>query len=250
MHLAAFRALYFVAACGNSCKFRVYWDFLVHSPHDISQSMRKWKFEFDQDVITDVPTTKKLKALLHMLPMQPWCDSMIFIMNVNDQNKKVVTETVVEQATRRYIGINLNQLDHIANWAQELPTLTIIRYIAPFFSRTRPKSGPVSRSSRAQYVVFDLATSCIRPSDLARELFSGRRSRVCGWRFCENKKSLPLRAYFMHVHHAWSKYSTGAAKRTVSFKAEEVAHDRRRSSRWADIHLGRESFQNWKFWEP
>ena len=36
------------------------------------------------------------------------------------------------------------------------------RYLAPFSLRTRPKSVTVSRSSRTQYVFFDLSTSCIR----------------------------------------------------------------------------------------
>ena len=69
MHLAAFRVLYFVAACGSSSKFGFYCGFLFNSPHDISQSMRKRKYEFAHDVITEL-----LKALLHKFPMHKAAD--------------------------------------------------------------------------------------------------------------------------------------------------------------------------------
>ena len=74
MHLAAFRVLYFVVACGSSSKLSFYCGFLFNSPHDISQSMRKRKFEFEQDVITDVPSPELLKALLHKFPMHEAAD--------------------------------------------------------------------------------------------------------------------------------------------------------------------------------
>ena len=65
MHLTAFRVLYFVTACGSSSsKFGFYCGFLFNSPHDISQSMRKRKYEFAHNVFTEV-----LKALLHKFPM-------------------------------------------------------------------------------------------------------------------------------------------------------------------------------------
>ena len=51
MHLAAFRVLYFVVACGSSSKVGFYCGFLFDSPHDISQSMRNRKYEFAHDVI-------------------------------------------------------------------------------------------------------------------------------------------------------------------------------------------------------
>ena len=54
MHMAAFRVLYFVAACGSSSKFGFYCGSLFNSPHDISQSMRKRKYEFAHDVITEL----------------------------------------------------------------------------------------------------------------------------------------------------------------------------------------------------
>ena len=60
-------------------------------------------------------------------------------------------------------------------------TLIIIRwYLAPFFSRARPKSGSVSRSSRAQYVFFksrNLVYSALRVSTRAffRSLISCMR---------------------------------------------------------------------------
>ena len=54
MHLTAFRVLYFVAACGSSSsKFVFYCGFLLNLPHDISQSMRKRKYEFAHDVIAN-----------------------------------------------------------------------------------------------------------------------------------------------------------------------------------------------------
>ena len=69
MHMAAFRVLYFVAACGSSSKFDFYCSFLFNSPHDISQSMRKRKYEFAHDVITEL-----LKGLLHKSPMHNAAD--------------------------------------------------------------------------------------------------------------------------------------------------------------------------------
>ena len=73
MHLTAFRVLYFVAACGSSSssssKFGFYCGFLFNSPHDISQSMRKRKYEFAHDVITEL-----LKGLLHKFPMHKAAD--------------------------------------------------------------------------------------------------------------------------------------------------------------------------------
>ena len=72
MHLAAFRVLYFVAACGSSSsssKFGFYCGFLFNSPHDISQSMRKRKYEVAHDVITEL-----LKTLLHKFPMHKEAD--------------------------------------------------------------------------------------------------------------------------------------------------------------------------------
>ena len=76
MHLAAFRVLYFVAACGSSSssKFGFYCGFLFNSPHDISQSMRKGKYEFAQDDITDVPSAELLKELLHKFYMHKAAD--------------------------------------------------------------------------------------------------------------------------------------------------------------------------------
>ena len=71
MHLAAFRVLYFVATCGSSCssKFGFYCGFLFNSPRDISQSMRKRKYEFAHDVITGL-----LEALLHKFSMHKAAD--------------------------------------------------------------------------------------------------------------------------------------------------------------------------------
>ena len=56
MHLAAFRVLYFVAACGSSSssEFGFYCCFLFNSSHDISQSVRKWKHEFTHDFTTEL----------------------------------------------------------------------------------------------------------------------------------------------------------------------------------------------------
>ena len=42
-------------------------------------------------------------------------------------------------------------------------------------------------------VFFTLGILCILPEDWARELFLGRRSRLCGWRFREKQKTPPLR---------------------------------------------------------
>ena len=64
--------------------------------------------------------------------------NIIFTMNVKDKNKKVVTETGVEPSMSRCVVSRLNQLDHRDNWAQGLPTLTIIRTL-PFFSRERDR---------------------------------------------------------------------------------------------------------------
>ena len=71
MHVAAFRVLYFVLACGSSSfsKFGFYCGFLFNSPHDISQSTRKRKYEFAHDVITEL-----LEALLHKFPMHKAAD--------------------------------------------------------------------------------------------------------------------------------------------------------------------------------
>ena len=55
MHLAAFRVFY-VAACGSSSSSKFGFDcgLLLNSPHDISQAMRKRKYEFAHDVITEL----------------------------------------------------------------------------------------------------------------------------------------------------------------------------------------------------
>ena len=62
-HLVAFRVLYFVVVCGSGSKFGFYCCFLFDSPHDILQSMRKWKYEFSHDVITEL-----LYCLLYTSP--------------------------------------------------------------------------------------------------------------------------------------------------------------------------------------
>ena len=70
----------------------------------------------------------------------------------------------------------------------------------PFFSRTRPKAGPVSCSSRAQYV-FLISQPRVFGSKTEHESFSlGRGSRVCGWRICEKKKH-PFTA--AHILNEW-----------------------------------------------
>ena len=53
MHLASFRLVCFVALCGSCSKFGFYCGFLFNSPYDISQSMRKRKYEFVRDVIRE-----------------------------------------------------------------------------------------------------------------------------------------------------------------------------------------------------
>ena len=64
------------------------------------------------------------------------------------------------------------------------------RYLAPFSSRTRPKSVTVSRPSRAQYVFLSL--NLVYPAlRLSTRAFLGRKSRICGWRICEKQKNLP-----------------------------------------------------------
>ena len=74
MHLAACRVFYFLAVCASRSIFGFYCGVLFNSPPDISQSMGKWKYEFAQDVVTDVPSTELLKALLHKFPVHKAAD--------------------------------------------------------------------------------------------------------------------------------------------------------------------------------
>ena len=113
--------------------------------------------------------------------------------NVKDKNKNTVTEKGIEPATSRFIVIRLNQLVHRGNCAHGVPTmLTIIWYLAPFFSRIRPKSVTVSRSSRAQYVFLISQPRVFGPKTEHESFSPGRWSRVCGWIICEKQKKPPL----------------------------------------------------------
>ena len=125
----------------------------------------------------------------------------------------------VEPALVRFSVNRLNQLDHRGNWAQGLPTLTIIRYLAPFFSRTRPKSVTVSRSSRAQYVFLISQPRVSGPMTEHESFFLGRWSRVCGWRICEKQKKPPLSGHF----HMCVQFSFRKTARTCE-NERQVSH--------------------------
>ena len=70
MHVTGFRVFYFEARCGSRYSSKgFHCGFLFKSPHDIPQSMGKWKYEFAHDGITDVQSTKLLKELFRKFPM-------------------------------------------------------------------------------------------------------------------------------------------------------------------------------------